>query len=461
MELAIDSVVNNMISISKQFKKYFFSISIISIIFITVIANISISFFFSGYLRESRAKNDINVVEYIQELHSQYNGLNNYALMSIIHYALSQDININIRDLDHEILWSSDNSDMMHGMKRKYRNQKSIDTISREYPYMYEDEQIAIIEIERPKSIISSLEDKRFLWTINISLALASVFTLGMALYFSSHLEKKFLNPIYKIKENTKIIEDGKYKDLVKVETNTAELCELSLSVDKLAERLDHQETLRKRMTNDIAHELRTPLSSIKSHLEAFMDGVWEPSIEKLSVIYNETNRLTRLINELSDLSILENDGITLDLKKINISNVIDDILEGFEPMFIGKNIELKKDIQNNIEILGDLDSLNRIFINLLSNSYKYTNENGVIYVTLKEVDSKIKLSIRDNGIGIPKEDLKYVFERFYRSDLSRNRETGGTGIGLTITKALVDAHKGHINIESEVGKGTEVTVEF
>lgn len=448
-----------MIKISKQLRKYFFSVSIISILFITIIANLSISFFFSGYLRQSRAKNDIAVVEYIQELHSEYNGLNNYALMSIIHYALSQDININIKDLENNILWSSDSSDMMHGMKRKLRSKKDIDIISREYPYMHEDEQVAIIEIERPKSIISSIEDKRFLWTINISLGFASIFTIGMALYFSSQLERKFLDPIYSIKKNTETIEQGKYKDLDEVHTNTLELYKLSLSVEQLAQRLDYQEHLRRRMTSDIAHELRTPLASIKSHLEAFMDGVWEPSVDKLSIVYNESNRLTKLVDELSDLSFLENDGINLDLKCVNISDILEDIIDGFEPMIISKDIKLTKNIKEDIKIMGDRDSLERIIINLLSNSYKYTNEKGNIIISLYNEGEDVKLVFEDNGIGIPKEDLKYVFERFYRSDLSRNRETGGTGIGLTITKALVEGHGGQINIESEVDKGTKVII--
>ncbi len=129
--------------------------------------------------------------------------------------------------------------------------------------------------------------------------------------------------------------------------------------------------------------------------------------------------------------------------------------------MFLDKNINLNKKIQNEVYMMGDTDYLKRIFVNILSNAIKYTNENGSASIFLEKIKDKIRITVNDTGIGIPKEDLKYIFERFYRSDLSRNRQTGGTGIGLTITKALVEAHEGTIKIDSEVGKGTSVIIEF
>jgi signal transduction histidine kinase len=129
--------------------------------------------------------------------------------------------------------------------------------------------------------------------------------------------------------------------------------------------------------------------------------------------------------------------------------------------MFSDKNISVNKNIQNDVNMMGDIDYLKRIFINILSNAFKYTNENGTVSVSLEQIKNQIRITVKDTGIGIPKEDLKHIFERFYRSDLSRNRQTGGTGIGLTITKALVEAHGGTIKIDSEVGKGTNVIVEF
>jgi len=202
-------------------------------------------------------------------------------------------------------------------------------------------------------------------------------------------------------------------------------------------------------------------LAAIQSHIEAFIDGVWEPNDERLSVIHGEIIRLTKLINELSELSIVEENEINLKLSKVDISATLNDIMDSYEPMFLDKNISLNKNIQNDINMMGDIDYLKRIFVNILSNSIKYNNENGSVSVSLEQIKEKIRIIVKDTGIGIPKEDLKFIFERFYRSDISRNRHTGGTGIGLTITKALVEAHEGTIKIDSEVGKGSKVIIEF
>jgi signal transduction histidine kinase len=214
-------------------------------------------------------------------------------------------------------------------------------------------------------------------------------------------------------------------------------------------------------MTADISHELRTPLATLSSHIEAFLDGVWEPTPERLVIIQNEITRLTKLIKDLGDLSSLENEGASFEKKEINLSTLFSNIIESFEPLFHSEEIILEKSIKDNVFFLGDADRLNQIFINIISNALKYTNKGGRVYVVMEEELEHIHIKVTDNGIGISKEDLPYVFERFYRGDKSRSRETGGKGIGLTITKALVEAHHGTIKITSEQDKGTTVEIQF
>jgi signal transduction histidine kinase len=451
---------NNMIKISEQLRKYFVTILIISIAFITITSNIGINYFFSDYIRSSRSRDDLKVVQYVERVYKDYEELNSHSLMNIMHYAFSEDVIIQIRDKNNDISWNSSSYGTLYGMIDEYSNDEGNFSF-RSYPFTYNRSEIGTIDVGRPKSIISNIEDEKFIITINSIFALASILTFLFAIRSSTRISKKFLNPIYAIKENAKLIEQGKYKSLNDINTNTFELNELSVSVKELAERLNYQEHLRKRMTTDIAHELRTPLAAIQSHIEAFMDGVWEPNDERLSVIHGEIIRLTKLINELSELSIVEDDEINLKLSTVNLSDILYDIIDSYEPMFLEKNIRINKKIQNDINMMGDMDYLKRIFVNILSNAIKYTNENGSVSIFLEKIKDKIKITVKDTGIGIPKEDLKYIFERFYRSDLSRNRQTGGTGIGLTITKALVEAHKGTIKIDSEVGKGTAVIIEF
>lgn len=449
-----------MIKISEQLRRYFVIISILSIGFITITSNISINYFFSGYIRDSRSRDDLKVVQYVESVFNNYEELISTSSMNLMHYAFSEDVVIQIRDMNKRIRFNSSAFGMDTGIVDEYsKNEEKFSF--RDYPLIIGDEQVGNIEIGRPKSIISNIEDEKFLIIINGIFAAASILTLIIAFSSSDHLSRKFLNPIYEIKENAKLIEEGKYNNIKEVQTNTSELHELSVSVKELAERLNHQEALKRRMTTDIAHELRTPLAAIQSHIEAFMDGVWEPSQDRLFVIHGEVIRLTKLIKELSNLSLVEGDEINLKLSRLDLSGILKDVIDTYEPMFSEKNIRVDRYIQNEVYMTGDIDYLKRIFINILSNAFKYTNENGNVSIFLEEKQDKIRIKVEDTGIGIPEEDLKYIFERFYRSDLSRNRQTGGTGIGLTITKALVEAHKGTIKIDSQVGRGTGVIIEL
>ena len=446
-------------NISIQLRKYFILISIISVLFIAIVSNIGINVFFSKYVKELRNKNDMNIVTYIEQLYNDNKGLDSQALMNILHYAFSEAATVRIKSMSNEILWESISNNSMMMEDADLQSQR--DLVYKGYPLRFQDKQVGIIEIGRVQSIFAAPEDRKFVFTMNSVYAFAFMFSLIIAVFLSIQLARKFLQPIYQIKENAKLIEKAKYKQLSNVQTTTIELKDLSESINDLADKLGYQNDIRKRMTSDIAHELRTPLATLQSHIEAFMDGVWQPTQEKLSIIHDEIIRLTKLIKSLSELSILENEEVKLDTTKVELSTLVRNVAESFEPLFISKNIDFQKDIQENVELTGDSDRLNQIFINLLSNAYKYTMEKGWVNISLKEHKETILVIIEDNGIGIPQNNLPHIFERFYRSDVSRNRGTGGTGIGLTITKVFVEAHGGEISVESEVGKGTRMIIEF
>ena len=448
-----------MIKINQQLGRNFIFISMLSVAFITIIANISITFLFSNYIKEVRNRDDIKVILYMEKTYEDFDGFSSQGLMSILHYTFSEAVTVRIRDMKNDIFWNSSTDNMISNMGGEKVNETSLSF--QNYPMNYKGKQIGTIDIGRPKSIISSLEDRQFIFTINTVFAIAFMFSIILAKLSSSRVSKNFLEPIYQIINNTELMKEGKYKGLKDAKTNTYELQELSDSIKELSERLSYQESLRKRMTSDMAHEIRTPLSTLQSHIEAFMDKIWVPDTEKLTIVYEEIIRLTKLINELTDLSIIESDEIKVNLEEINLFTLMNKIVDSFEPMILNKNITLNKSISDSISIIGDKEHFNRIFSNIISNAYKYTNENGKINVILKQSFNKVAVIVEDTGIGIPKEDIKLVFERFYRSDLSRNRGTGGTGIGLTITKSLVEANNGKISIQSEVGKGTKVICEF
>lgn len=222
-------------------------------------------------------------------------------------------------------------------------------------------------------------------------------------------------------------------------------------------------ENMRKEFVANVSHELRTPLTTIKSYAETLLDGAMdEPSIARqfMSVVYNEAERMTRLVNDLLELSRLDNKETRWDKKPISPSGILKDVISKMLVNIKKKNLALETDIlQHSPDIFADRDKIEQVFQNILSNAIKYTPEGGKIFIRLDSIEDRVRIIFGDTGIGIPKEDLPRLFERFYRVDKTRSRELGGTGLGLSIAKEIVEAHDGIITIDSELGHGTQVTI--
>lgn len=300
--------------------------------------------------------------------------------------------------------------------------------------------------------------DLNFIATLNRLLIWAAAGSALIALAIGLLMARWLATPIVNVVRTAKRIAMGDYKDRVSQKSSTTEIVDLTRTINSLAETLGEQDALRKRLTADVAHELRTPLATLQSHLEAMIDGVWEPDTARLESCHEETARLSRLVGDLENLSRYEKENLQLDLKPINLSALLGRIVANFENQFKQKNIRLE---YNSAELYAeaDEDKLIQVFINLVSNALKYTNEGGAVGISMIEYDCMAEVRVSDSGIGIPAEDLKHIFERFYRTDKSRSRMTGGSGIGLTIAKAIIDAHHGSISVESTLNAGSVFVV--
>jgi len=300
--------------------------------------------------------------------------------------------------------------------------------------------------------------DLHFINTLNQLLISAGVFSMALALIIGTIMAKRLTKPIAKIIKATEMISKGYYHDLIKESSNTIEIEQLTNSVNQLALNLDQQEILRKRLTADVAHELRTPIATLQSHMEAMIDGVWEPNTNRLESCHEEIVRIGRLVGDLEKLAKYESENLKLNIEQFDLSAVITSILNNFQNDFLSKSIHVTF-TSHQIMIEADQDKIRQVIVNLLSNAIKYTQDSGEVEITLKEDKDELTLIVKDNGIGIPKKDIPVIFERFYRTDQSRNRLTGGSGIGLAIVKAIVDAHKGNIIVDSELNIGTTVEI--
>ena len=235
-------------------------------------------------------------------------------------------------------------------------------------------------------------------------------------------------------------------------------------------------EAVKRDFVANVSHELRTPLAGIKGYAETLLDGGMEDkSVLKnfLTIIDRHANRMTTLIEDLLTLSLLESHQIPLKFEPLDIQGMITTVIQGFEKQASDKGIELifecgvrsaeygmKSSAQENepLMVMGDRVRLEQVIVNLVDNAIKYTNK-GSVRISVKDINNMLQIDVQDTGIGIPDKDIPRIFERFYRVDKGRSRELGGTGLGLTIVKHIIQGHNGKIWVNSKTCKGTTFSI--
>ncbi|WP_336786054.1 sensor histidine kinase [Paenibacillus sp. MMO-177] len=275
--------------------------------------------------------------------------------------------------------------------------------------------------------------------------------SIVLAVFVGFHIAKRISKPLVDMKKAAEHMTNGQLDMRIAISGND-ELAELGLSLNELAAQLHRQERLRVIMTEDIAHELRTPLATLKSHMRAFEDGIWEPTPERIHACYEEIERLTNMVAELEDLTQLDSPAFQLERKQETLKALIQQVVELLSAAYLEKEVKLSFQCDPHIRIFVDHNRMIQILVNLLSNALKFTPANGQVHVEAFEEGRDVLIRIHDTGSGIETEDIPYIFERFYRGDKSRNRRTGGSGLGLSIVKKLVTAHGGQVWADNKDG---------
>ena len=280
---------------------------------------------------------------------------------------------------------------------------------------------------------------------------------------------RSFLRPLNKLQEATRKIRDGNLDFTLEVEEDDeiGELCqdfeEMRIRLKENAEEKVQYDLESKELLSNISHDLKTPITAIKGYVEGIMDGV-ASSPEKLDkyirTIYNKANDMDRLIDELTFYSKIDTNKIPYQFAKLNVDSYFRDCAEEVGLELESRNIELGffNYVAEDVEIIADAEQLKRVINNIISNSVKYLDKpRGIINIRIKDVGDFIQIEIEDNGRGIAAKDLPYIFDRFYRTDASRNSSQGGSGIGLPIVRKIVEDHGGRIWATSKEGIGTEM----
>jgi len=299
----------------------------------------------------------------------------------------------------------------------------------------------------------------QYLQRMNGLLWISGIGTVIIALILGVWLSRTLTRPIRELTTATHAVSQGRLGLEVPVRSHD-ELGDLAQAFNRMNSELERSLSLRKQMTADIAHELRTPLSLILGHAEAIHDGVLPPSAKSYEVIREEALRLEHLIDDLRVLSLADAGELSLNIQPASVQNWLEEIRKSYDHRAQSKNIRLELKIDPDLpEIDMDSTRMTQVLTNILDNALRYTPEGGMINLEASQEQDLLKISVQDGGPGVAEEDLKRIFDRFYRTDPSRQRADGGSGLGLAIAKSLVERHHGTINVESLPGSGLRIEI--
>jgi signal transduction histidine kinase len=314
----------------------------------------------------------------------------------------------------------------------------------------------------RPFTTTSAALDAAFRDSLTRALLLSGALATCAAIVLSLFVSRQITRPVGRMVTATRRIGGGHYAERVIVpEADSGdELGELASSFNDMAASLENTERYRLELVGDVAHELRTPIATLQGYLEGLLDGVVAPSEETWAKLHTEAGRLRRLVDDLQQLSRAEARQIPITAKPVAPEMIVDAAVSRVQPQFAEKGLVLTVSVPPSLpEVLADSDRAVQVLTNLLTNALRYTPTRGSVEVGAMRQGASVAFRVRDDGIGIAPEALPHVFDRFYRVDKSRSRALGGSGIGLTIAKALVEAMGGRITAESPgLDQGSTVT---
>lgn len=290
------------------------------------------------------------------------------------------------------------------------------------------------------------------------AMMLASVVAIVLASCIGFLFARNLVAPINRMTSTARAIKEGDLSARTNL-TGEDEIARLGETFDAMAESVEKDRMLERRLTTDVAHELRTPLMAIQATVEAMVDGVYEADEERLVTVNSEVQRLSRLVDALLKLSRLENRSSPLKEEIVNVGELIEGIVSTHEMFVSDSGLALDYQAENDVYVVGDPDMIRQATANLISNAVRYTPEGGSIHVSVRKGDIMASIAVRDTGIGLTREEAKMVFSRFWRADAGRTRESGGLGIGLAVVKEIVDRHGGWVQVEGEKDKGSCFTI--
>ena len=422
---------------------------------------------FSEYVSERRTEEITGYTDEIEAVFAQTGSWDEDAIAVIGRQALQDDIILKVYDSQEQLIWSPS---VMEEQENRQMMSSHMSQMSEMMGGTESEYTVTTVELNEGSRTIGSLEigtmgtyfytehDVAFVSDIRNNLMIVALLAFALSLFFAVWIARKLSVPVFAVSRFTGEIAKGNYTEPAPKETNIVEIDALIRSVDSLSRQLDSQQEIRNRLSSDIAHEIRTPLTTLKGNLEAMLDGIWEPSNERLKICYDEVNRISRLIGNIDKINEMESNHEKLEFSRFDLQALSKKVVTNFTAVAAKKNIILAV-TGEPLMITADQDKISQVLTNLLVNAIKFTPKQGNIHIETHLEGNQAVLKVSDDGIGIDPEDQKKIFERFYMTEPSRNSRSGGQGLGLAIVKSIIKKHNGTVRVASDVGKGATFTV--
>lgn len=455
-------------SLRAQLSLTILAVLLIAVALISTASNWFINREFEDYIARQEHERSESIVS---DLRLQYDetigGWDASFLHTIGMYSLYDGYILKIYGADGSMLWDAENHDMtlcsqiMDEISIRMEEAKQYGGfVTNTYAINEGGQALGSVSITYYGPFFFTENDYLFIKTLNTVLLSIGLLSAVFAVLAGSLLARRIAQPVAKTAYIASQIAKGDCGIRFESTPRTRELAEMARSINQLAEALSTQESLRKRLTADVAHELRTPLSAVSSHLEAMIEGIWEPTPQRLQSCREEIKRLGTLVADLERLASIEDGNLKLNKTRLDLYETGQTAMQSLEARAREKGLSLALEGEP-VYVEADRERILQVALNLLNNAINYTPPYGNVTMEIKQGEHSGVLCIKDNGIGISEAELPFIFERFYRTDRSRNRKTGGTGIGLTIAKSIVEAHGGRIIAKSQEGEGSCFAVEL
>lgn len=453
-----------MIPIRKQLFGILLGVGILIIFSVSLAVNIAIKRHFELYLETNIKHAGDIIVKLLSDLYEKDQWKYSIQEQLTVETYLGK-FEVCVLTPDKKIIWETTQENLLEEIKNRDNNPIAFYTTK---SYRFEDRPIyskagELIGYARIGYFASGLlygNDLKFQKDVNEAILLCGTTILGCFIIIGLYISGLFTHHIHGIARTSIALAEGKLTSRYESKSKIKEIETLRYSMNHLAERLEQQDAIRKKLIGDVSHEIRTPLHILQSNLEAMIDGFYPIDEEQMQILYKEVVRFGKLLNNLDGLKTVEECVMNMDRKVLSLNESVKEVFDAFKIIAKEKKIKyiLKDNDTQHVQILGDKDSLKQLWMNIISNAFKFTECKGEVKINTIVNQKTCSVIIQDTGVGIAAEDMPYVFERLYRADKSREKYEGN-GIGLTIVKSVVSLHEGQIDIDSQEGVGTTVTV--